>query len=141
VVASVRNATGQQASLTWSFVTRSPPEIVEVSPSAVATTRRRPTLRAQFIDVGSGIDPALTQLTLDGADVSALATRTEDSLTFSPQTDLPIGERSATVRVADRAGNVTSRSWRFSVIEFPLVPPAPGLLGSIEPSVVVLPLP
>ena len=140
VIATVANSTGQVASLSWSFITRTPPEVPDVTPQDVATTRLRPFIRVNYADIGAGIDPALTRLSLNGADVTAQATITDSTVEFRPATDLAPGEQIVSVTAADRAGNATARTWKFRIIVLPATPPAaPGDRGTLPMPVIVFP--
>lgn len=123
VTISVADTAATPASLTWQFTTRSAPEIPDATPQIIATTNPRPRILARFTDVGSGIDPTSVQLTLNGADVTPLATITSSAAWFIPTNPLTPGVQNVAAIVKDRAGNAATRTWTFRVIE--LSPPVP----------------
>lgn len=106
----------------WTFVTRTNPRVQETSPIALqGGTDPRPHVSASFHDVGSGIDPARTMLSIDGLDVTALSVVGVDSIAFDPQADMAQGMHTALARVFDLAGNQASRSWNFLLGGIPVV--------------------
>jgi len=133
VDASITNAAGQISSWSWTFTTRSPPDVPDVAPFNTATTRLRPTIRAKYSDLGAGIDPARTRVTLNGADVTSQSTITDSGVVFSPATDLEAGTQTVSVTAVDRAGNATTRAWKFSVVRIPAPRMASGDRGLLPP--------
>jgi hypothetical protein len=71
---------------------------------------------ASWSDAGSGVDPASAYLEVDGADVSAAATAGPGGITYGPVLLAP-GGHLVVLRVRDRAGNLTSRTWAFTVLD------------------------
>jgi hypothetical protein len=139
--AAVTNLSGQSTSLTWGFSTASAPQIEGVTPEAVATTRRRSTIRASFSDVGAGVDPARVVLLVDGVDVTAQATVSSAQIEYTPANDMALGERAVSLRIVDHAGNATTKPWTFSVIEVPPPTTLSGTRGAVELPVVAVPVP
>jgi sulfur carrier protein ThiS len=94
-----------------------PPQIPEVAPQPGQTINNRtPNIYATFfVPSEIGVDPRTIVVIVNGQDVSANATRTRSYVSIAPANDLPAGENHITVRVADAAGNVQSRSWSFFV--------------------------
>ncbi len=94
-----------------------PPTIGDVAPPNGQTVNNpRPSIYATFgspTDVG--INPSSVQITVNGRDVTASATRTPTFITYSPPGNFTGGTVSVTVRVADAAGNVATRTWSFTV--------------------------
>lgn len=97
----------------------SPPDGGAVSP-LVSSLR----LEADYADEpgGSGIDPASIHLTWDGGEVTPLATVTASRITYVPPPDVvPLpdflldGSHTASLAVADRAGNQAQVSWQFII--------------------------
>jgi hypothetical protein len=76
----------------------------------------RPTIGANFQDEtnGSGIDLASASLSVDGADVTAKATVSANGISYLPAANLPNGEHTVTLTVADRASNRTYLVWHFT---------------------------
>jgi hypothetical protein len=62
-----------------------------------------------------GIDVSSIVIRVNGHDVTASATRAPTFITYSPGIDLPEGDVIVSVRVADAAGNVGERRWRFTI--------------------------
>lgn len=107
--------------------------------------RGRTEVHASYSDGrGSGIDANSVRLRIGGRDVTRDARITDDEVHY--RADLPVGRYVAELRVSDRAGNVTARSWTFEVVgeraggpvfvpgpvatptpPVPLPPPAPQL--------------
>ncbi len=98
----------------WQFTTRSNPEITSVAPIGNAPPGML-AIRAQYSDVGAGIDPSKTVLIVDGVVQTARASVSASALTFAPPGMYPPGVHQASVTVFDKAGNSSTRSWSFSV--------------------------
>jgi exosome complex RNA-binding protein Csl4 len=94
-----------------------PPQITEAAPWPGQTVNtRRPMVYAAFDSPATiGIDLARVSILVNGHDVTASATRAPTFVAYSPGIDLPQGEVVVFVRVADDAGNVATRRWRFTV--------------------------
>jgi len=94
-----------------------PPQITEVAPRPGQTVNtRRPTLYAAFNSPADiGIDISSIVIRVNDRDVTASATRAPTFITYSPGVDLPEGEVVVSARVADSAGNVGTRQWKFTV--------------------------
>jgi len=94
-----------------------PPQITEVAPGPGQTVNtRRPMVYAAF-DSPAMIDIDLSGVSIqvNGHDVTASATRAPTFVAYSPGVDLPRGEVVVFVRVADAAGNLETRRWKFTV--------------------------
>lgn len=98
-------------------VSNTPPQIVEIAPSGGQNVNNsRPSIYATFrspIDVG--IAAGSETISINGQDVSASATRTEQFITYSPSVALADGPVAVTVHVTDKAGNSQTRSWTFTI--------------------------
>jgi hypothetical protein len=94
-----------------------PPAIVDIAPSSGQTINNpRPSIYATFNSPGDvGIDAASIVLTVNGRDVTSSAVRSANFITYSPASDIGEGLVQVTVRVADPAGNSSTRSWSFSI--------------------------
>ena len=93
-----------------------PPTIDTVTPADGATvSTTRPTIEAHYADAFSGVDVDSVSLTVDGTAVTDGLTVSSSAVSYTPT--LSSGEHTATVRVADGAGNVGERSWSFTVSE------------------------
>ena len=93
-----------------------PPTIESVAPTdgtTVSTTG--PTVEARYADAFSGVDAGSVSLTVDGTVVTDGLTTSASSVSYTPT--LSSGTHTATVRVADAAGNVGARTWSFTVSE------------------------
>ncbi|MBN9503951.1 MAG: hypothetical protein BGO01_03135 [Armatimonadetes bacterium 55-13] len=78
----------------------------------------RPNITAVFEDQnGSGIDSSTVRLRLDGKDVTEDATVTANLVAYKPAMELTAGKHEAEVRVKDRAGNYTAKTWTFNVVD------------------------
>jgi hypothetical protein len=93
-----------------------PPVIDEIGPPPGQSINNPcPSIFATYAaPTGIAISPASIMLSINGRDVTPSATRTNAFITYSPGFDLSDGEVTVLVRVADTAGNTTSRSWSFS---------------------------
>lgn len=107
-------------SLDWSFITRTAPSIIEQYPSLmIVAPDARPTVGGSYSDIGSGVDTSTVTLLLDGVEVSASANLTDALIQFEPEAPLTSGSHQVVLRVGDRAGNVSERSWNFIVSSRP----------------------
>jgi hypothetical protein len=106
----------KEAAARLSAVT-TPPAIVDIAPASGQTINNpRPSIYATFnspLDVG--IDAGSIVLTVNGRDVTATSVRSTNFIMYSPAADLAGGAVHVTVRVADPAGNSSTRSWSFSI--------------------------
>jgi hypothetical protein len=94
-----------------------PPQITEVGPSPNQTVNNpTPSIYATFsAPSGVGIDSSSASISVNGEDVTDAATRTPSFITYYPSGNMRDGRVNVTVRVADLAGNVASRSWSFTI--------------------------
>lgn len=93
------------------------PEIIEIAPTDGQTINNpRPSIFATFrTPFGMLIDSDSIVLVVNGQDVSHEATRAPGFVTYSPPDRLAAGLVRVEVRVADRAGNLATRSWTFTI--------------------------
>ncbi|MDI6889067.1 MAG: Ig-like domain-containing protein [Methanocellales archaeon] len=84
------------------------------APSSYVDTAT-PTISAALADDNSGIDTATVVIKVDDIDVTADATVTETSVSYTPTADLSQGNHTVTVAVSDNAGNTATASWSFTV--------------------------
>ena len=103
-------------------VDTSAPKVLDFSPAKGATVdSREPLIYATLSDEsGVGVDPASVHVRLDGTDVTAQATITPAFFNIKAGS-LNAGQHQVQVSVADRAGNVTSSQWSFTVTDNSLV--------------------
>lgn len=94
-----------------------PPQIVDIAPSQnQSVNNSKPSIYATFnAPSGVGINPSSASISVNGADVTGAATRTGSFITYSPNNNVGDGPVNVTVRVADLAGNVATRSWSFTI--------------------------
>ena len=94
-----------------------PPQVTDVAPPGGQTVNNaQPSIFATFATpTDIGINPSSIVLVVNGHDVTAAATRTSTFITYSPGVSYPDGSVQVTVRVADAAGNTTTRTWTFTI--------------------------
>jgi len=94
----------------------SPPGIGDFAPDEGAIVNSsRPALYATFVSDAVPVNPSSVRIIVDGHDITASAVRTPRFVHYVPVVPYPDGAVHVTVRVADLAGNVTSRSWTFTI--------------------------
>lgn len=94
----------------------SPPGIDDVAPDDGATVdSRQPAIFATFVSDAVPVDPSSVRLIVNGHDITASTVRTPDFIHYVPSEPYPDGKVKVTVRAADEAGNVTSRTWSFVI--------------------------
>lgn len=107
---------GLSSDTSWSFATRTPPEITAMAPrDVVLNANASVTITAQYSDVGAGVDADKVMLTLDGVDVTEDANITPTGLSLVPDAQLPQGIHVLVLTVTDKAGNSTAQNWRFTL--------------------------
>jgi len=98
-------------------VTTTKPQIDEIAPPGGQTVNNdRPSIYATYrspTDVG--INASSVRIEVNGLDVTASATRTDQFITYSPGSALADGAVTVRVTVADNAGNTQTRTWSFTV--------------------------
>lgn len=94
-----------------------PPQITDMTPAhgERVSERGRTQLSAKLSDEGTGIDVSSVRLRLAGRDVTNDARVTSDEINY--RSDLNPGRYTAELAVKDNAGNMTTKSWTFDVIE------------------------
>ncbi len=119
----VRDNAGNVATSEWQYVAdRSGPAITPAQPTDGAFVGSlRPTIAATTSDPLSGVDASLSRLVVDGGDVTGQATVTAGGLTYTPTSDLREGRIAVQATATDRAGNVSSVTWSFTM---DVTPPA-----------------
>jgi hypothetical protein len=111
---NVADKANNPAQASWSFtVDTQLPTISGQSPNNIAINTAKPTIAAQYADMGTGIDLTKTALTIDGATVTGQTTAT--GISYVPATALAAGTHNITLKVFDQAGNTTQSAWSFSV--------------------------
>ncbi|HEY1655829.1 MAG TPA: stalk domain-containing protein [Candidatus Tumulicola sp.] len=93
-----------------------PPGIVDFAPDNGAVVNDdRPAVYATFGSDGLAVSPSTETMTINGRDVTGDAVRTPQFIQYVPAFAFPDGTIRVTVRVADGAGNTTSKSWTFTI--------------------------
>ncbi|GAC1546017.1 MAG: hypothetical protein NVS3B16_16120 [Vulcanimicrobiaceae bacterium] len=94
-----------------------PPAIGEIAPPAgQRVNNARPSIFATYATPTEiAINASSVVLEVNGHDVTSAATRTASFITYSPGVDLPNGLVTVTVKVADAAGNTSTRTWTFTI--------------------------
>ncbi len=92
------------------------PGISDFAPDAgSAVNTNRPAVYASFASDAVPVNPASALLWINGRDVTSECVRTGDFIQYLPSYEYPDGRVSVTVRVADQAGNTTTKSWSFTI--------------------------
>jgi hypothetical protein len=98
-------------------VTTTPPLFVDIAPgNGQVVNNNKPSIYATYrspTDVG--IDVSKVRIEVNGLDVTASATRTDQFITYTAGAALSDGPVSVTVTIADNAGNPQTRKWSFTV--------------------------
>jgi hypothetical protein len=68
---------------------------------------------ATFASDAVPVNPSSALLWIDGRDVTSECVRTAEFIQYLPSYTYPDGPVHVTVRVADEAGNTTTKSWSF----------------------------
>jgi hypothetical protein len=94
----------------------SPPGISDFAPdeNAVVDTNR-PAIYATFSADAVPVNPSSIVMWVNGRDVTANCVRSPQFIQYVPSYTYPTGPVRVTVRVADRAGNTTMKSWSFEI--------------------------
>ncbi|MGE0494775.1 MAG: copper amine oxidase N-terminal domain-containing protein [Vulcanimicrobiota bacterium] len=84
---------------------------VTMTPSYGSTISvARPTIRAQF---DRQVRPETIQMTVDGRDVTNLASKTSNWINFVPGYDLQVGSHQVEVQATDQYGQYVHQQWNF----------------------------
>ncbi len=94
-----------------------PPTIGDVAPPQGQTVNnKRPSIYATFnAPTGVAINERSVSLNVNGHDVTSSVTRSNAFVTYAPGIDLPSGPVTVVVRVADSAGNSSTKTWSFAI--------------------------
>jgi len=76
----------------------------------------RPQISAVLADASSGLDESSIELKVDNNLVAASFNPTDSLLTYTPGTNLSQGRHQVDLSVSDKAGRVSNKSWRFTII-------------------------
>lgn len=92
-----------------------PPGITSFGPQQGATVNAdEPAIYATFVSSAVGVNPSSIRIEVNGMDVTDDALRAANFVQYLPRTTYR-GRVDVTVRIADFAGNATSKSWTFFV--------------------------
>jgi hypothetical protein len=112
----VGNATAQAPAAETVSASSIGPGIADFAPDAGSTINtNRPAVFASFASDAVPVNPASALLWINGRDVTSECVRTAQFLQYMPSYSYPDGRVSVTVRVADQAGNTTTKSWTFTI--------------------------
>ena len=93
-----------------------PPGISDFAPDSNETVNtNKPAVFAAFASDAVAVNPASALLWIDGRDVTSECVRTAHFIQYLPQYAYPEGPVHVTLRVADYAGNTTTKSWTFFI--------------------------
>jgi hypothetical protein len=113
---SVGNATAQSPAPQTISASSIGPGISDFAPDAGATINtNRPAVYASFAADAVPVNPSSALLWIDGRDVTSECVRTDQFIQYMPSYTYPDGQVHVTVRVADQAGNTTTKSWTFTI--------------------------
>lgn len=94
----------------------SPPGIADFAPGEGASVNTRsPAIYATFVADAVPVNPSSIVMWVDGRDVTSESLRTPTFIQYMPSYTYHRGEVHVTVRVADLAGNTTTKSWTFVI--------------------------
>jgi hypothetical protein len=92
------------------------PGISDFAPDAGSTINTsRPAVYASFAADAVPVNPSSALLWIDGRDVTSECVRTAQFIQYLPSYAYPDGPIHVTIRVADAAGNTTTKSWTFTI--------------------------
>jgi Copper amine oxidase N-terminal domain len=92
------------------------PGLADFAPDAGATVNTsRPAVYAAFASEAVPVNPSSAALWINGRDVTSECVRTAQFIQYLPSYTYPDGRVHVTVRVADQAGNATTKSWDFTI--------------------------
>ncbi|MDQ2864961.1 MAG: copper amine oxidase N-terminal domain-containing protein [Candidatus Eremiobacteraeota bacterium] len=110
-----RNAPDVQAAQTIS-ASSTPPGIADFAPDAGSVVNTsHPAVFVTFAADAVPVNPSSVLLWVNGRDVTANCVRSEQFIQYMPSYAYPNGPVHVTVRVSDRAGNTTTKSWDFTI--------------------------
>ncbi len=93
-----------------------PPGVVDFAPDGGATVNNdRPAVYATFAADAVPVNPSSAAIWINGHDVTSDSVRTPQFIQYVPAYPYPDGQVHVTVRVADQAGNATTKSWTFTI--------------------------
>lgn len=94
----------------------SPPGVTDFAPDENARVNtNRPAIYATFAADAVPVNPSSIIMWVNGRDVTANCVRSAQFIQYMPAYSYPLGPVRVTVRVSDRAGNTTTKSWTFTI--------------------------
>lgn len=92
------------------------PGIADFAPDEGSTINtNRPAVYASFAAEAVPVNPSSALLWIDGRDVTSECVRTAQFIQYLPGYNYPDGPIHVMLRVADLAGNTTTKSWTFTI--------------------------
>ncbi len=105
-----------QASTQTLSAASAPPGIADVAPAAGATIdSAAPAIYVTFATDAVDVDPSSIRLEVNGRDVTPESLRSARYIEYLPRVSYPDGKVRVSVHVADLAGNVSEKSWSFTI--------------------------
>lgn len=93
-----------------------PPGVIDFAPdNGSVVNSDRPAIYATFAADAVPVSPSSAAMWVNGRDVTSDCVRTPRFIQYVPGYPYPDGVVRVTVRVADAAGNATSKSWTFAI--------------------------
>ncbi len=112
----LRDRTGHDEQAEVSFTTDTvPPSIAFSSPGREVTDNATPIIRLTYSDATSGLDFKSLEVTLDGASIDSICVANLASGVCIPESSIPEGSHSLTATIRDRAGNLGTASFGFTL--------------------------
>jgi PKD repeat protein len=126
---------GNQNSTTWQFfIDSQKPIIYDLQPVDMSWVNfAQPTIGAQYIDTGSGINISRVFILLDGVNQTINATINPGSTTFTPTFPLSEGSHMVYLEVWDLFGYQNSTTWQFSI---DTIAPSISLISPMNNSII-----
>lgn len=113
---SIGNVTAQAPAAQTISASSVGPGIADFAPDAGATINtNRPAVYASFAADAVPVNPSSALLWIEGRDVTSECVRTAQFIQYLPSYAYRDGPVHVTVRVADQAGNTTTKSWTFTI--------------------------
>ncbi|MBE3137916.1 MAG: PGF-pre-PGF domain-containing protein [Thermoplasmata archaeon] len=107
--------TKQSTNYTFTVVDKAGPTITNLLPENDATiSDATPTIQASYSDP-SGVDVNTVFITVDGTNVTALATKTTTQISYTPTSAMNLGEHIVIVSASDVKKNHATTTWSFTI--------------------------
>ncbi|HZV77950.1 MAG TPA: copper amine oxidase N-terminal domain-containing protein [Candidatus Babeliales bacterium] len=111
---SVGNASAEAPAAETVSASSIGPGISDYAPEENATINtEQPAVYASFVSDAVAVEPSSAGLWINGRDVTSECVRTAQFIQYLPAYTYPDGPVHVTVRVSDKAGNTTMKSWTF----------------------------